>query len=38
MATRRAVRYFLLPTDRATLARVLDEALEDAPVSPSRDR
>jgi DNA-binding NtrC family response regulator len=38
LAARRAVRYFLLPTDRATLARVLDEALEDAPAAPSRDR
>lgn len=38
MAEHRAVQYFTLPTDRQTLARVLDEAFERRSSSPSRDR
>jgi DNA-binding NtrC family response regulator len=38
LASRRALHYFLLPTDRVTLARVLDAALHDDQTSPSRQR
>ena len=38
MAIRRALHYFMLPTDRATLARVLDAALKDDQSSSSRQR
>ena len=38
LAARRALHYFVLPTDRATLARVLDTALQEKQASPSRQR
>ena len=38
LAARRALHYFLLPTDRATLSRVLDAALQQNQASPSRQR
>lgn len=38
LAARRALHYFVLPTDRATLARVLDAALQENQASPSRQR
>jgi DNA-binding NtrC family response regulator len=38
LATRHALQYFVLPTDRATLARVLDAALQENQASPSRRR
>jgi DNA-binding NtrC family response regulator len=38
MAELRAVQYFTLPTDRVTLARVLNDAFESRSTSPSRDR
>lgn len=38
LADRRSLHYFLLPTDRITLARVLDAALKETQASPSRQR
>lgn len=38
LAARRSLHYFVLPTDRATLARVLDAALQESRISPSRQR
>ncbi len=38
LAAQRSARYFMLPTDRATLARVLDDALHDTDTAPARDR
>jgi DNA-binding NtrC family response regulator len=38
LAARRSLHYFLLPTDRASLARVLDAALQQNQASPSRQR
>ena len=38
LAARRALRYFVLPTDKETLARVLDAALQENQVTPSRQR
>ena len=38
LATLRAVRYFTLPTDRATLGRVLEDSLRDRPASSLRHR
>jgi DNA-binding NtrC family response regulator len=38
LAARRSLHYFLLPTDRVTLARVLNSALLENQASPSRQR
>jgi DNA-binding response OmpR family regulator len=38
LAARRSLPYFVLPTDRATLARVLDDALNDPEPRRGRDR
>ena len=38
IASGRAAHYFTLPTDRATLGRVLEDALGDRPVSSLRHR
>jgi DNA-binding NtrC family response regulator len=38
LAARRSARYFMLPTDRATLARALGDALHDIHTAPTRDR
>lgn len=38
MAAERSVRYFLLPTDRATLAHTLEEALVEIHAASGRDR
>lgn len=38
LAARRAVQYFTLPADRATLARLLEEAFDRSASGPTRDR